>query len=247
MLTAIDETFLGPDTLSNAADSDGVSVLPDENISDGGSVITNESRMGCTNAATHAVSNTTPAPTPLWRVVISAAAMILCSVLETMASVLFSVAKALERATPTPEHDRTSQPESNGAQPTPTVSDRPQRFDPTSPQADTKRTRRPIKNARAAVVEACDLSRFNRLTIKELQAILRHRQCPTTMIKEDLVRRLASSYVAELQEMTDRQLRRVCRRHGILGGYSREELIRRVVEKLPGGIAGYAGYNAYRE
>lgn len=76
----------------------------------------------------------------------------------------------------------------------------------------------------------CDLSKYEQLTVKELRALLRSRQCTYEGCKVHLIQRLVSVYRAELESMTVVQLRRKLKSKQMKQGGLKRELVQRLLE-----------------
>ena len=81
-----------------------------------------------------------------------------------------------------------------------------------------------------SVVAAYDLSKYEKLKVVELRALLRSRQCNYVGRKTKLIQRLASVYRAELQSMTVVQLRRKLKSRKMKQGSRKHELVQMLVE-----------------
>jgi hypothetical protein len=81
-----------------------------------------------------------------------------------------------------------------------------------------------------SVVAAYDLSKYEKLKVVELRALLRSRQCNYAGRKTKLIQRLASVYRAELQSMTVVQLRRKLKSRKMKQGSRKHELVQLLVE-----------------
>jgi hypothetical protein len=177
--------------------------------------------------------------TPWWITVFAEMVMLLSSTFLYIATFLATVSYAMRGKT-VPEKSHNPAEQHEHVMPTP-IHESPRRCVDKTVQFNA------IPRNSDTIIDGMNLSRYYRLTVRELRACLRQRQCPTTVVKEDLVRRLAISYATELSEMTTAELRRVARLHRIESVGHRAEVIRKIVEKHPGGKAGYPGYVAHRE